>query len=44
MGLDDIERTIVTSTGPYAIAWNFRRVKAGDYTAYTLTRCARCAT
>lgn len=43
MGLDDIERTIVTSTGPYAIAWNFRKVKAGDYTSYVITRCVYVA-
>lgn len=33
-----MEKTIVTSTGPYIIAWNFRKVKAGDTTNYTMRR------
>ncbi|KAG0238197.1 hypothetical protein BGX31_003333 [Mortierella sp. GBA43] len=33
MGINEEEKTIVTSTGPYVITWNFRRVKLGhkDY-------------
>ncbi|KAI8606138.1 VID27 cytoplasmic protein-domain-containing protein, partial [Dissophora ornata] len=33
MGMNEEEKTIVTSTGPYVITWNFRRVKLGhtDY-------------
>ncbi|GAA5825080.1 hypothetical protein JCM3770_004730 [Rhodotorula araucariae] len=32
------ERTIVTSTGPFIVAWNFRQVKAGNIHNYTLRR------
>ncbi|GAA5909052.1 hypothetical protein JCM5296_000602 [Sporobolomyces johnsonii] len=32
------ERTIVTSTGPFIVAWNFRQVKSGNVTNYTLRR------
>ncbi|BGP37527.1 Vacuolar import and degradation protein 27 [Rhodotorula kratochvilovae] len=32
------ERTIVTSTGPFIVAWNFRQVKAGNTHNYTLRR------
>ncbi|GAA5977039.1 hypothetical protein JCM11641_001283 [Rhodosporidiobolus odoratus] len=32
------ERTIVTSTGPFIVAWNFRQVKAGNVANYTLRR------
>lgn len=32
------EKTIVTSTGPFVVAWNFRHVKAGDFSRYTLRR------
>ncbi|GAA6020127.1 hypothetical protein JCM10207_006265 [Rhodosporidiobolus poonsookiae] len=32
------ERTIVTSTGPFIVAWNFRQVKAGNVSNYTLRR------
>ncbi|KAF9360599.1 hypothetical protein BGX26_008584 [Mortierella sp. AD094] len=31
MGQNEEEKTIVTSTGPYVITWNFRRVKNGHY-------------
>lgn len=57
-GLDSVERTIVTSTGPYigalsvapardagltrellpTVAWNFRHVKQGNTSNYTLRR------
>lgn len=30
-GQNEEEKTIVTSTGPYVITWNFRRVKNGHY-------------
>ncbi|KAF9988515.1 hypothetical protein BGZ65_001977, partial [Modicella reniformis] len=30
-GVNEEEKTIVTSTGPYVITWNFRRVKNGHY-------------
>lgn len=32
------ERTIVTSTGPFIVAWNFRQVKSGNVSNYTLRR------
>ncbi|GAA5865793.1 hypothetical protein JCM3774_003096 [Rhodotorula dairenensis] len=32
------ERTIVTSTGPFIVAWNFRQVKTGNVHNYTLRR------
>ncbi|GAA5835390.1 hypothetical protein JCM11251_005221 [Rhodosporidiobolus azoricus] len=32
------ERTIVTSTGPFIVAWNFRQVKQGNVSNYTLRR------
>ncbi|BGP18906.1 Vacuolar import and degradation protein 27 [Rhodosporidiobolus nylandii] len=32
------ERTIVTSTGPFIVAWNFRQVKSGNTANYTLRR------
>ncbi|GAA5853820.1 hypothetical protein JCM5353_002297 [Sporobolomyces roseus] len=32
------ERTIVTSTGPFIVAWNFRQVKSGNISNYTLRR------
>lgn len=32
------EKTIVTSTGPFIVAWNFRQVKAGNIHNYTLRR------
>jgi hypothetical protein len=35
---DDMEKTIVTSTGPYVITWNFRRVKAGQTYDYTIKK------
>ncbi|BGP22446.1 vacuolar import and degradation protein [Rhodotorula toruloides] len=34
----DPERTIVTSTGPFIVAWNFRQVKSGNTSNYTLRR------
>ncbi len=33
-----MEKTIVTSTGPYVITWNFRRVKAGHTFDYTIKK------
>lgn len=38
-GIGEVERTIVTSTGPFIVAWNFRHVKAGNVNNYTLRRC-----
>ncbi|KAJ3130042.1 hypothetical protein HK098_006754 [Nowakowskiella sp. JEL0407] len=35
---DDEEKTIVTSTGPYVITWNFRRVKLGKYYDYQIKK------
>ncbi|GAA5979440.1 hypothetical protein JCM10908_002924 [Rhodotorula pacifica] len=32
------ERAIVTSTGPFIVAWNFRQVKSGNVHNYTLRR------
>src|SRR5690242_4364197 len=32
------ERSIVTSTGPYVITWNFRRVKAGHLYDYQIKK------
>ncbi|KAK4049731.1 Vacuolar import and degradation protein 27 [Microbotryomycetes sp. JL221] len=37
-GLDSTERTIVTSSGPYIVAWNFRHVKQGVTNQYTIRR------
>lgn len=34
----DEEKTIITSTGPYVITWNFRRVKAGRLYDYTIKK------
>ncbi|KAI8897366.1 VID27 cytoplasmic protein-domain-containing protein [Globomyces pollinis-pini] len=31
-----MEKTIVTSTGPYVITWNFRKVKQGKYHDYSI--------
>lgn len=36
-----LENTIVTSTGPFVIAWNFRRVQMGD-TDYSIRRYVSC--
>ncbi|KAF9915200.1 hypothetical protein BX616_006693, partial [Lobosporangium transversale] len=35
-GKNEEEKTIVTSTGPYVITWNFRRVKNGHYNEYQI--------
>jgi hypothetical protein len=32
------EKSIVTSTGPYLISWNFKRVKAGQLNSYTIKK------
>ncbi|KAF9969962.1 hypothetical protein BGZ73_007476 [Actinomortierella ambigua] len=37
-GENELEKTIVTSTGPYVITWNFRRVKAGHHNEYQIKR------
>ncbi|CAG8627968.1 10523_t:CDS:10, partial [Cetraspora pellucida] len=37
-GLDETEKTIVTSTGPFVITWNFRRVKQGKLDEYQIKR------
>ncbi|KAJ3117592.1 hypothetical protein HDU96_006190 [Phlyctochytrium bullatum] len=34
----DEERSIVTSTGPYVITWNFRRIKQGKLDDYTIKK------
>ncbi|CAG8601772.1 19759_t:CDS:10 [Dentiscutata erythropus] len=39
-GLDEREKTIVTSTGPFVITWNFRRVKQGKLDEYQIKRYA----
>ncbi|KAG0242479.1 hypothetical protein BGW41_004047 [Actinomortierella wolfii] len=36
MGENEEEKTIVTSTGPYVITWNFRRVKLGHVNEYQI--------
>ena len=36
----DEEKTIITSTGPYVITWNFRRVKAGHLYDYQIKKYA----
>jgi hypothetical protein len=33
-----LEKKIVTSTGPYVITWNFRRVKAGHRYDYSIKK------
>lgn len=33
-----MEKRIVTSTGPYVITWNFRRVKMGHKYDYTIKK------
>ncbi|KAK4698617.1 hypothetical protein P7C70_g7656, partial [Phenoliferia sp. Uapishka_3] len=33
-----LERTIVVSTGPFIVAWNFRQVKAGETGSYIMRR------
>ncbi|RKP23246.1 VID27 cytoplasmic protein-domain-containing protein, partial [Syncephalis pseudoplumigaleata] len=35
-GINEHEKTIVTSTGPYVITWNFRRVKQGKLYDYQI--------
>lgn len=35
---EGLEKTIVTSTGPYIITWNFRAIKAGRFTEYKIKR------
>lgn len=37
-GPDSEEKTIVTSSGSYVIAFNFRQVKAGHLDSYTIKR------
>lgn len=37
-GQDTEERTIVTSSGPYVITWNFRRVKQGHLNDYQIKK------
>ncbi|KAI9013163.1 VID27 cytoplasmic protein-domain-containing protein [Gaertneriomyces semiglobifer] len=37
---DAEEQAIITSTGPYVIRWNFRRVKGGHLYDYTIKRYA----
>ncbi len=35
---ENIEKTIITSTGPYVITWNFRRVKSGHLYDYSIKK------
>jgi hypothetical protein len=35
-GEDGSEKAIITSTGPYVITWNFRKVKAGKLYDYQI--------
>ena len=35
-GPDQVEKTIVTSSGPYVIAWDFNRVKKGQKDKYEI--------
>jgi hypothetical protein len=35
---NNMEKTIVCSTGPYVVTWNFRRVKSGRLTDYTIKK------
>jgi hypothetical protein len=35
---EGLEKTIVTSTGPYIVTWNFRAVKSGRFTEYKIKR------
>lgn len=37
-GVGDMEKTIVTSTGPFVVAFNFRSVKAGKLREYKIKR------
>ncbi|CAJ0766924.1 20172_t:CDS:10 [Entrophospora sp. SA101] len=37
-GESDLEKAIVTSTGPFVITWNFRRVKQGKLDDYQIKR------
>lgn len=37
-GLDSKEQTIVSSTGPYVITWNLKRLFRGDRTPYLIKR------
>ncbi|CAD6578150.1 MAG: hypothetical protein CYPHOPRED_000460 [Cyphobasidiales sp. Tagirdzhanova-0007] len=37
-GVGDLEKTIVTSTGPFVVAFNFRAVKAGRLREYKIKR------
>lgn len=39
-GIDEDEKTIVTSTGPYVVTWNFRRVKSGKLDDYQIKKYA----
>ncbi|RHZ68261.1 hypothetical protein Glove_296g20 [Diversispora epigaea] len=39
-GESEMEKTIVTSTGPFVITWNFRRVKQGKLYDYQIKRYA----
>jgi len=38
-GISEAERSIITSSGEYVVAWNFRKVKNGQLDAYTIKRC-----
>jgi hypothetical protein len=38
VGESDEERSIVTSTGPYIITWNFRKVKQNKLLEYTMKK------
>jgi len=34
----DMEKSIITSTGPYIVTWNFRRIKQGKLFDYTIRK------
>ncbi len=39
-GIDSAEKTIVTSSGPFVVTWDFTKVKNGKYDAYHIKRYA----
>jgi len=40
VGEDDEEKTIVTSSGPYVVSFNFRRIKQGRFDDYQIKKYA----
>lgn len=37
-GENSMEKTIITSTGPYMITWNFRKIKGGKLHEYSIKK------